>query len=118
MFAATMAAAFLGNVYYHVLRDAAELIPAGAGEAWSRIAPRAFYAFLLGLGVFVSMLREQERRGKTTELQSPLGIRLRLLRRISGVWLFYALIHIWNVHSAAGGFKERTVFFLSLFGIG
>jgi hypothetical protein len=42
---------------------------------------------------------------------------LRRLRAIAGVWLFYALIHIWNVQPVTLGFAQRGRFFLSLFGL-
>ncbi len=111
IFSATMAAAFLGNVYYHSLRDAEQLVNAGLAEAWMRVGPRCFYALLLGLGICVSMIREQKRRGSVApSASSP-------LRRIAGVWLFYAIIHIWNVDPTELTFAQRTTFFLSLFGL-
>jgi len=109
--AATMAAAFLGNIYYHVLRDSEELVNVGLTGAWMQVGPRCFYALLLGLGICVSMIREQQRRGAATpSTSSP-------LRRIAGVWWFYAIIHIWNVEPAELTFAQRTTFFLSLFGL-
>ena len=111
IFAATMAAAFLGNIYYHVLRDSEELVNVGLTGAWMQVGPRCFYALLLGLGICVSMIREQQRRGAATpSTSSP-------LRRIAGVWWFYAIIHIWNVEPAELTFAQRTTFFLSLFGL-
>lgn len=113
IFAATMAAAFLGNIYYHALRDAERLVNAGPAEAWALVAPRSFYAFLLGVGICISMIREQARRGASAPAHpSP----FRTLRRIAGVWLFYGVIHIWNVQPGGLTFGQRTVFFLSLFG--
>lgn len=114
IFAAVMASAFLGNVYYHTLRDVEELVTVGFAGAWALVGPRAFYAFLLGLGIFVSMIREKERRGAAAPLASS---RLLSLRHIAGVWLFYAVIQIWNVRPAELTFTQRTAFFLSLFGI-
>jgi len=116
IFAAIMSAAFLGNVYYHALLDAGTLVPLGLAEAWARVGPRSFYCFLLGAGIFVSMLREQERRGAppaTADAGSP----LRSLRQIAGVSLFYAVIHIWNVPPSTLTFTQRTAFFLSLLGL-
>ena len=39
------------------------------------------------------------------------------LRRIAGVWLFFALINIWNTPVPAAEFERRSAFFFSLFGI-
>lgn len=113
IFLAIMSAAFLGNIYYHVLLDLDHLVPAGLGGAWAMVGPRSFYCFLLGLGIFVSMIREQGRRGAPAAADTP----LRSLRRIAGVWLFYAVIHIWNVKPVTLTFAQRTAFFFSLFGL-
>jgi hypothetical protein len=115
MFVAIMAAAWIGNIYHHSLRDIDLLVNAGWRSAWALISPRVFYAFWLGLGIFVSMQREQQRRG-APQLATPRSA-LRQLQRIAGVWLFYSLIHIWNVQPIGLTFTQRTSFFLSLFGI-
>lgn len=113
MFAAVMAAAFLGNVYYHIVRDLGDLIHMGPAEAWALLAPRMFYSFLLGLGVYLSMRRQQTKRGK-----AAVGVHLLVrVRRIAGVWLFFALIHIWNIYPTHLDFVQRTGFFFSLFGL-
>ena len=116
MFAAVMAAAFLGNLYYHIVRDLDVLLFAGPGSAWALLAPRAFYSLLLGVGVYLSMRRQQARRGGASLIE-PAG-RLVRVRRIAGVWLFFALIHIWNISPMHLDFGQRTRFFLSLFGMG
>lgn len=115
MFAAVMAAAFIGNLYYHTLMWLAW----GEASFWSgtgvatRIEPYILYTFLLGIGVYISMVREQARRGKAAQ---PCAYpRLRTLRRIAGVWLFFALIRIWDVGTVAT-LEQRTEFFISLFG--
>lgn len=118
MFAAVMAAAFLGNVYYHVVRDLNHLIYAGPVGAWTLLAPRVFYSVLLGLGVYFSMRRQQAKRGTPPPPAEGTGQVLGRVRRIAGVWLFFALIHIWNINPARLDFGQRTSFFLSLFGFG
>lgn len=116
IFAATMAAAGAGNLYFHVMRDIRHLVflmpPA---EAASAAATRAFYSLLLGLGIFVSMLRERERRGKPSPPHGRWPA-LRRLRAIAGVWLFFSLLHIWGVAPLEFGFERRARFFCSLFG--
>ena len=97
------------------MRDVGMLGKAGPAAATEFMLPRVFYSLLLGIGVFVSMQRQQRRRGSQPEGGARRGI-LRL-RNIAVVWLFYSLIHIWNVDPGKLSFGERTRFFLSLFGL-
>jgi hypothetical protein len=103
LFIAVFAAAALGNTYYHLLNTRHLLgdfhIP------WSRM----FYCLLLAIGIFISMWRQKRGAG-----QAP-GLPRRVLR-IAGVWTFFALIYIWN-SQAPGVFYDRSMFFLSLFGL-
>ena len=85
MFVAVMSAAFFGNVYYHILRDVGILGNAGLPAAIKLVLPRVFYSLLLGIGVFVSMQRQQLRRGAKPDIRAQGGI-LRL-RNIATVWL-------------------------------
>ena len=108
---AVVAAAFVGNVYYHVIKESEAL---AQGQLWQVLdaqVPRMFYCWLLALGIFVSMLREQERRGAA----APAGL-VRRVRRIAGVWTFFALISIWNTGGGAP-FEVRFRFFLGLWGL-
>ena len=109
LFAAVFAAAFVGNVYYHVIKESAAM----AQGQWLDILwahrSRMFYCLLLALGIFISMLREQGRRG----LAASDGTARRYLR-IFGVWTFFALISIWNADGGAPfmvrlGFASRLV---------
>lgn len=116
MFAAVMAAAFVGNFYYHTIMWLAW----GEASFWNgnglatRIEPYLLYTFMLGLGVYISMLREQARRGKP--IVPSTFPWLRALRRIAGVWLFFGLIRIWDVGTVAT-LEQRINFFGSLFGL-
>ncbi len=110
LFAAVFAAAFVGNVYYHVIKE--------PGMAQGQLVQvllahrsRMFYCLLLVAGIFVSMLREQNRRGQA----AAAGPTPRLLR-IFGVWTFFGLIFIWNADGGAP-FLTRVDFFLGLFGL-
>lgn len=108
---AVYSAAFFGNIYYHTLSDEiAELVQGNLTASIYAHVPRIFYCFLLGIGIYVSMLREQKRRGSA---QSSQGIRRYL--RIFGVWTFFALIFIWDV-SGRASFSARLDFFFGLFG--
>ena len=74
IFLAIMAAAAVGNLYYHLLRDITALRdarstcepPPGAGSA-----ARATYSLFLALGIYVSMMREQARRGRKAPRRRP-----------------------------------------------
>src|SRR5262249_32592399 len=95
IFAATMAAACIGNWYHHALeRTVWTLNHMASLRGAPRLDSYLFYAFLLGIGVFVSMLREQRRRGRAVVSRSPAMARLVALRKMAGVWLFFALIRI------------------------
>ena len=109
---AVLAAAFVGNVYYHLIKVSAAMAQGQVLQTLSEQGSRMFYCLLLACGVFVSMLREQNRRGADPRV----GRAPRLLR-IFGVWTFFGLISIWN---AAGGvaFAIRNDFFLGLWGLG
>ena len=116
IFTAVMLSAFAGNLYFHVVRDFHIYTGHGLQAGAAMLSSRVVYCLLLALGIFLSMLREQQRRGKPV-------MRTRWTpwvnaRRIAGVWLFYSLIHIWNVGSHRLDFSKRTDFFLGLFGLG
>ncbi len=111
LFVAVLAAAFVGNMYYHLLHTTPLLVEGDVFEALYRLRSRAFYCLLLAIGIFVSMQREQRR---ASQAQAP-G-RARLVLRILGVWTFFGLISIWNVGNDAP-FFARVDFFLGLFGL-
>ncbi|MCB1123967.1 MAG: hypothetical protein KJT03_20605, partial [Verrucomicrobiae bacterium] len=88
---------------------------AGPVVALEILIPRIFYSFLLGLGIFISMQRQQSRRGIPP---SPgLGRQVQRVWGIAVVWLFFSIIHIWNVEPIQLSFETRSLFFLSLFGL-
>jgi len=111
LLAAVFAAAFVGNVYYHVIKDATALAQGQLLQVLQAHQSRMFYCLLLALGIFVSMLREQRRRGDT--VGSGSGSASRWLR-IFGVWSFFSLISIWNAEGGAA-FASRMYFFMGLF---
>ena len=114
MVLAVMAAAVCGNLYYHVVRDFPVYFLHGPVALLDRLGGRLVYCVALGLGIAVSMLREQWRRGNPVAL--PDGWRpARRLRAMAGVWLFYALLHVWSVGMARLSLGERVRWMLGLF---
>lgn len=110
---AVFAAAFLGNLYDHVLEHHDALLAADVRGLAAAFASRTVYCLLLATGIWVSMMREQRRRSAP-----PAGEgRWTRLRRIAGVWTFFALIHAWAEPSADPTTAERTRLVLSLFGL-
>ncbi len=114
IFAAVFAAAFMGNMYYHLLQGKNALVAGEIMKIWHKLSPRMVYSILLVIGIYVSMLRQQKMRGKP-EKANPTATRLHRLRKIAGVWTFYSLINFWNLRSRLTVF-ERGKLFLSLFG--
>jgi hypothetical protein len=112
MLAATVVAAGLGNLYYHVVFNDTFLLTLDLPGLRPWLEARAFYCLLLSLGIYVSMRREQGRRGIAATAPASLPAQI---RRIAGVWTFFALISIWADASAAT-FGQRTLFLLGLFG--
>ncbi|MEO5348222.1 MAG: hypothetical protein H7836_01040 [Magnetococcus sp. YQC-3] len=115
IFAATMSSACLGNLYYHALQNFDDFVARGEAVSFSEFGSYTFYAFVLAIGIYVSILREQRQRGTALVERSPSAAFLLTLRKIAGVWLFFSLLRIWDHQSAA--FMQDTRFFFALFGI-
>ena len=111
LFAAVFMAAFVGNMYYHLIAKQEKLISGDFQLLWDSLHARLFYCFLLSAGIFISMLREQRRAGQPRARSI-----LRQGLSIFGVWTFFAIINIWN-HGANGTFFVATKFFLGLIGL-
>lgn len=112
VFAAVFMAAFVGNAYYHWLQLDKALATANFEVMWAVLQSRLFYCFLLAFGIWVSMLREQQ-RVKRKVIHGP-G---RRAVSIFGVWTFFSIIHIWAEKGPAS-FAARMKFFLGLIGLG
>jgi hypothetical protein len=109
VFAAVFAAAFFGNMYYHVVK-ATSFMLGDPAKVWADFNPRLAYCFALALGIYISMRREQRR---------PKGVVRSPARRalaIFGVWTFFAFIHLWARSTMTHA--QRFHFLLGLFGLG
>ena len=113
IFAAVMAAAFAGNFYYHAMQQLGLFLDLGFVDAFTQIRSYGFYAFLLGLGVVISMSREKACRGKIRPQHSAFMSSWITVRKIAGVWIFFSLVRIWDQPGTL--FMDETRFFLSLF---
>ncbi|MEM7245175.1 MAG: hypothetical protein AAF533_07510 [Acidobacteriota bacterium] len=111
MFCAVFAAAFVGNLYFHLLLERGSMVSGDWAEVWRVLESRLVYCFFLALGIWLSMLRQQSRRGEPVDPRWH-----RRLLRIAGVWLFFGLLRIWNVKGDDLDLADRARFFVSLFG--
>jgi len=112
--AAVFAAAFFGNMYYHLLQAKHPLLEGDFGRLGWLLGARLIYCLMLAAGIAVSMLRQQRQRGRPAALGSPKG-GLHRLGRIASVWTFFAVINLWNV-TAGITIPQRGWLFLSIFG--
>lgn len=113
MFAAVFAAAFAGNMYFHILANTPQqVVGLDFAALWSSWSPRLVYCFLLAFGIWVSMLRQPAIRASGEKPATWTR-----LRRIAGVWTFFSIIQLWNIRLDGIGIGDCTAMFLSLFGI-
>ncbi len=111
LFAAVFMAAFVGNMYYHLIRMTGELVAGDFRAIWSVLHLRIVYCLMLSTGVFFSMLREQKRIR-----QGPSRSPLRRIAAVFGVWSFFAFINIWN-QKGAGSLESTVRFLMGLVGL-
>jgi hypothetical protein len=109
---AVFAAAFIGNMYYHVIETPVLIGTGDLSTVWEVWGPRLIYCLALTIGIWVSMLRQQKARGASTEKSLP-----QRLRSIAGVWVFYGVIRVWNLDGDYLTWENRAQFTLKLFGL-
>jgi len=114
--AAIFAAAFVGNMYYHLLQHKEQLVVGDWNGLWSLLGARSIYCALLTAGIAISMLRQQRQRSRPPAAHDGPARQLCILRRIAFVWTFFAVINFWNV-IAPVSIAERAQLFFSLFGL-
>ena len=95
MFAATVAAAGLGNFIYHFLRDTASIARYGLFHAAAGYHVYLFYCLVLAAGIGISQVRE------TAKTRKAPVTRWRKARASLGVIAFYCLLHVFD-YSAVG----------------
>jgi hypothetical protein len=89
--AATFAAAFVGNVYYHLFLYAPEWMQPDGGRFGSMVLVRCVYCAFLAAGLGWSLARTSRRTERPRWKQAA---------GILGAAVFFALLHIWNYHEA------------------
>jgi hypothetical protein len=112
--AAVIAAAFIGNMYYHLLQAKNPLIAGDFEKLSTVLGPRVVYCFMLAGGIAVSMLRQQRRRGQVGVAERPQS-GIHRVGRIACVWTFFAIINFWNV-TAGVTIAQRGRLFFTIFG--
>jgi hypothetical protein len=109
LFAATFAAAGLGNFIYHFLRDYGYVYRFGLFEALRLYSSYAIYSLILGAAIALSQLRILSRKGRP----EPGG--LRRYAAIGGVLTFYFLISIIEEPNLKHSLGDYGHYFISLF---
>ena len=115
MFTSVFAAAFVGNMYYHVLREKNGLVAGQFKRISNRLGPRIWYCLIFAVGIFISMLHQQKREGKIAAANTA---REKLLKvgRIAWVWTYFGLLNVWS-SAISLPVAGRVKFFFSLFGL-
>jgi hypothetical protein len=109
IFAATLAAATLGNMIWHFCRDYYYVADMGLGAAMSGFQVYAFYTLVLGVGIGISQLRSRQR---PPDLAAPL--RRRVLASVS-VITFFGLLEIFDYEPRSHNLGTHMTFFFNLF---
>jgi len=109
---AVFAAAFLGNMYFHLLVDYRHMLTFEFSSIWAQWGPRLVYCFALAGGISISMLRQKSKRAGGEDVAV-----WHRVRQIAGVWTFYSFIHIWALRVPEAGYADRIQFILRFVGI-
>jgi hypothetical protein len=108
LFAATMAAAGLGNFLFHFLSDEEVIMRRGIWDALVARQVFALYVVVLAIAITLSQMRLMDRKRRR-----PVGYWKAL--SIVGVLMFYILISILSDNSHSRTIGDCASFFLSLF---
>jgi hypothetical protein len=110
MFAATLAAATLGNMLYHFFRDIGFVFTLGPWKAIAGFRVYALYTLALGCGIGISQLRSPriglDRNGFSRVLSAT---------RVIG---FFCLLHIFDYSGRDHSITQHAHFLLRLFNLG
>jgi|CZKZ01.1.fsa_nt_gi hypothetical protein len=110
MFAATMAAATLGNMIFHFLTGFRYVAELGLWKALAGFQTYFFYATVLGLGIGISQLRGHGKARLSDD--SPWW---RKTLATTGVLVFFCLLEVFDQEARSIGLGQCLHFFLRLF---
>jgi hypothetical protein len=111
MFAATFAAAGLGNLLFHFVRDIAPVAEIGLWKSLVGYQTYVFYAVVLSAGIGISQLRAERKANS----QPTTWFRARVISP-AAVLLFYCVLHVFDDTGRAHPLSERFVFLAGMFG--
>jgi hypothetical protein len=106
---ATVAAAFVGNFYYHVILYWPRLAAGDAENFRAMLLARAIYCALLATGLCGSFARSLARRGKPSQARLPRRVFQALV-----VSAFFAVLHVWNFIDVPISWNERITLWKTL----
>jgi hypothetical protein len=112
VFAATIAAATIGNMTYHFLRDYSRVAEMGLWKAIAGFQMYAVYATLLGLGIGISQLRGGSGRGDSDHIKW-----WRRALTTAGVLSFFCLLEIFDQEDPTYNVTQALQFVVRLFAI-
>jgi D-alanyl-lipoteichoic acid acyltransferase DltB (MBOAT superfamily) len=108
LFAATLAAATIGNMLYHFFRDIDLVWKVGLWKAIVGFRVYAFYTLLLGCGIGISQLRGRKPRTDGGFLRTRIQPALAVLS-------FFCLVHIFDYTGRDHTITQHARFLLHLF---
>jgi hypothetical protein len=111
--AATFAAAFCGNVYFHVLMYARRWAIGDSAVFRALVTARLVYCGLLAAALSVSFARALRRQGAPTRTGMP-----RRLFQMAMVSAMFALLHVWSAPVSDVTVGQRLALWRSLIGLG
>jgi len=111
MFMATMAAAGMGNVLYHFIRDIDYIVKLGIWEALMAFQVYLFYGLLLGTAIGLSQLRNQNRKQNTHWLNTYIAAPITVIG-------FYCILHIFDSPNREYGLNAYFTFLMSMINVG
>ncbi len=105
---ASLAAATLGNMMYHFMRDIEYVVQLGLWKALVGFRVYAFYTLVLGLGIVVSQISDRRKSPHT-----PGWIRDRLWPSL-GVGLFFCLLQVFDSTARTTPIRDHFLFLANL----
>lgn len=110
IFFATMIAACVGNIIFHLLAEPKYLIEYGLWGALKRLQVYLFYAIILGLAISISQLRKMKQKTATHPLQRY------FLAPITVIG-FYCIMTVFNRPYQSLDLKQNLLFLASMFNL-